>query len=154
MKQEQTVTGVSPWTDLIAADGVMLTRDEYNLMTAAINDFYTNCTAAVDNVNTSPGYGWALNGDAAKFSATALKECKDTHITAKSFNEFLTAVYTYAPAANKKTMIGLIQKYSPNHKNKEDLCVYAVDTIIAAELFNQLNDDVAKMSKTFTTYWY
>ena len=53
-------------------------------------------------------------------------------------------------------MVTLLKKYTPTNKNlinTNNMKVYSDDTIVAAEIFNQLGIDAAGMRATFTASW-
>lgn len=171
-----TIKGLNPWYGLITKDS-MLTQTQYLSMAAAINTFYDCCEKGLNDliqkipdqaINikkptfNKPPYVSVLNErikknldgsdmivDGKPVYEKILIDCN--HITAKSFNIFLDAIYKYLDNQEQLDMIKIIQKYTRTPLTS--LKVIEDDTIISVEIFQKLGEAVSKMSQTFTISW-
>ena len=157
----ETVKGSNPWGTIgISSNSLMISKDNYKAMQTAINNFYSECEDAVTRVNdeipSSSETAVISDISRASFSHPGnLNLTFGNFVDASTFNSFIDRIYNYNPSA-KSNMVTLLKKYTPPNKNSittNNTKVYKDDTIVAAEIFNQLGMDAAGMRATFTASW-
>lgn len=161
-----TITASNPWQNLIRSNGLMLKKKQFINMATAINNFYIAYKGAENTLKGQPpsdgaefiamhNEGTIVNKPSAEIDLN-LNNVGD-FITASAFNKLLNGVYENTNAPKEK-MQACLQKYTPSYSNITDITtidikVIADDTIIAAELFDQLGTDVGNLKTIFTAEW-